>query len=280
MTIQDLLTLGLQPREFMVACYLLTREYDGVIRATTEEVATVLDSGYSTAARSLALLVERGVFDRPARGVFIPRELSVGRVSGPELSVERDLKYVQQSIKPINRYVSVDDPNGSSTLGASALKGISIVNRYDYESEGNDISVVGIDGPPPAPAKKPDRKRNLKYHRTVPREKWDEAFVSKEFRHRMTMERPDIRDVGVDSRSLILALREFRKTYAVSVSTMATAVDMFFDKGRAASLSVDDVPYKRFLAYLLDHVRGIEDMHVTPADQKASRDAWEAILNG
>ncbi len=264
----------------MVACYLLTREYDGVIRATTEEVATVLDSGYSTAARSLALLVERGVFDRPARGVFIPRELSVERVLEPELSVERDLKYIQQSIKPINRYVSVDDPNGSSTLGASALKGISIVSRYDYESEGNDISVVGLDGPPPAPAKKPDRKRNLKYHRTVPREKWDEAFVSKEFRHRMTMERPDMRDVGVDSKTMTLALRTISKSYSISVSTMATAVDMFFDKGRAAALSVDDVPYKRYLAYLINHVRGIEDMQVTPDDQTASRNAWEALING
>ena len=50
----------------------------------------------------------------------------------------------------------------------------------------------------------------------------------------MVLECPDIRDVGVDSRNLTRGLHDFRSNYGITVATMATAVDLFFDTGRAA----------------------------------------------
>ena len=127
--------------------------------------------------------------------------------------------------------MEVSDPNGSLTSGASAGKR---TRKYDYENEGSDIGVVGRTGPAPSLPERSTRKHDLKVHRTIPREKWDETFVAKEFRHRMVLECPDIRDVGVDSQNLIRGLQDFRSNYGITVTTMATAVDLFFDTGRAA----------------------------------------------
>ena len=305
--IDDLLLLKLQPREFMVACTILSKLQDGVMRVTTEEVAQTIGSVYSTAAKSIVILIDMGVFTRPNRGSYLLGKLSVGRVfvepPSPKLSVGRVLPVEPISTKlsvgrvlppklsvgrvswPISstsskeasRSGSVSDPNGSLTSGASAGKR---TRKYDYENEGSDIGVVGRTGPAPSLPERSTRKHDLKVHRTIPREKWDEAFVAKEFRHRMVLECPDIRDVGVDSKNLTRGLQGFRNNFGVTVATMATAVDLFFDTGRAASLSVGDVPYRRFLAYLRDHTRSIEDTQVTPEEQAETKKAWEDILNG
>ena len=123
--------------------------------------------------------------------------------------------------------MEVSDPNGSLTSGASAGKRTL---KYDYESEGSDIGVVGRTGPAPSLPERSTRKHDLKVHRTIPREKWDEGFVAREFRHRMVLECPDIRDVGVDSRNLTRGLHDFRSNYGITVATMATAVDLFLTR--------------------------------------------------
>ena len=131
--------------------------------------------------------------------------------------------------------MEVSDPNGSLTSGASAGKRTL---KYDYESEGSDIGVVGRTGPAPSLPERSTRKHDLKVHRTIPREKWDEAFVAREFRHRMVLECPDLRDVGVASRNLIRDLHDFRSNYGITVATMATAVDLLTRVGRRVIGSV------------------------------------------
>jgi len=236
---------------------------------TTEQVAQTIGSVYSTAAKSIAILIEMGVFTRqPNRGSYLLGEVSVGRLQPveplpPEVSVGRlevsggrlPRSISRTSSKEASRSGEVSDPNGSLTSGASAGKR---TRKYDYESEGSDIGVVGRTGPAPSLPERSTRKHDLKVHRTIPREKWDEGFVAKEFRHRMVLERPDIRDVGVDSKSLIRGLQDFRSNYGITVATMATAVDLFLTRvGRRVIGSVRAVQGIRRRACL--HVDALLD---------------------
>lgn len=258
-TVNDLLAMDLPPMEFKAACFMLTHDDHGVVRMETQMVADVLKVAPSTARKVIANLVEIGLFTRPSRGVFLTTERSVESVSTDERSVASDLRYVQVADIATMSYGSKEEPDGSSFSGGSApvkgMKGVQIM-PIDYD-EGDDLGGIGFIGERPAKTKPSRRKRDLKYHRLTPRDKWDMAYVVKEFRHRMTLERPDILGVGVDSRSFLVVLNTWGRDHDLSPQDAATAVDLFFDSDIVQTLKETPAPYKVFLQFLQDQYRTI-----------------------
>ena len=99
------------------------------------------------------------IVNAPNRGSYVLGEVSVGRLPRSISST---------SSQEASKSMEVSDPNGSLTSGASAGKR---TRKYDYETEGDDIGVVGRTGPAPSLPKRSTRKHDLKVHRTIPRGK-------------------------------------------------------------------------------------------------------------
>lgn len=251
MDASDLFAYDLNPSEFMAACYMLASARDGVVRMHADEVAQVLKCSRASAYRVLSGLVDKGLFARPTSGVFLVNSVS---------PVRQEVPPVSQSVSPVrqNRYVYVADygyrSSGLATdllrksVGVQAPVKGDIELRYDYESEGDDLFGIGaIDRPTPKP--KRNRRAEIKYHRTVPREDWDMTHVAKEFRHRLATMRPDL-SMDSDTPRLLEVLRVWQGQNGVTPQEMAATVDNFWnDADRARTMRAEPAPWRQFLQF-------------------------------
>lgn len=246
MDASDLFKYDLTPREFMAACFMLACSREGVSRVRTEEIQELLHCSRATAYRTLSELVEKGLFAHPSAGVFIVNDVSVQR---------QTVSPMRQTVSPVrqNQYVYVADydhkTNSHATdllrksVGVRAPLRGDIEVRYDYENEGGDLLGIGaIDRPDPKP--KRNRRSEIKYHRTVPREHWGMDHVAKEFRHRLATMRPDLA-MDSNSKELLQVLRVWQGSYGVTVMEMADAVDRFWEDPQ--SVRSEPAPWRQFL---------------------------------
>ena len=269
--IKDLFALGLTSQEFHAAAYMLGHARFGRIDMPTSNIAEVLQCSEVTARRVLVKLVEIGLFIRPSRGVFFVEKVQPKR-SPVIVSTDKRSPVIE------NKYVYVDDivtittsklvePNGSTNLGGCApLMGKMKVRIMPIEyDDGEHLGGVGKPDTPTAKEnRRAKRKRDLTFHRLVPRDQWDTAFVVKEFRHRMAISRPDILGGGVNGHTMLTVLRTWERDNGLSVQDMATAVDQFFDSsGMVPTLSEKPHAYRVFLSYLQGQYRTILASDIT-----------------
>lgn len=262
LSVEPLLHMGLSPQQFMAACVLLESLDGDTAQASIEDVASALGSSYSTAARVVNSLVEIGVFLRPMRGVILLPQLSPVRVQTSN-DVDTTLtgensKYVQQTrVTSSHMTLALEEPNGSSNLGAAppTTKGIHIMPISI--DDGDDLGGVGMTEPRKIAPKKRPRKEIVKFHRLTPREQWDMTLVAKEFRHRLTLARPDILGGAGDGKSLTAALNKWQQDHGLTPMIAADAVDSFFDSDVVSTLKESPSPYQVFLRFLQKNYRSI-----------------------
>ena len=286
MTVDELLSMGLTPVEFTAACVMLTRADGDVVRASVDQIAGTMNCSRSTAHRAVQNLISRGLFQRVANGVYLvhgvkakvpPTGQEVPPV-GQKVSPAGQRGYVYQDDMTTSRHMSIEEPKGSSISGGTPLKGMERELPNNYIDDGDGLFGVGRTSPPPARKTRHSRKRDLKYHRLTPREQWTVAFVAKEFRHRMTLARPDILGGGVDGASLTKVLNLWHREHDLSVEDMVTAVDLFFENAETiAALSETPAPYRIFLRFLQTQYRSITASQITD-DWIASLDAQMETL--
>lgn len=256
-SINELLDLDLTPMQFKTACWLLTREREGVIYATSPEAAEALSCSVPTAKRVLAELVGKGVFVRLRRGSLAVRardhERSKRITDEPKGSPVIPPKYVYVDYMAVS-HKSLVEPNGSTNSGGFApVKGMKKkLGRYDYETEGDDIGGVGLTEDRPVPRRR-SRKDDLKFHRLTPREEWDMVFVAKEFRHRVLTDRRDLLGGGrIETRRLAAVLNKWRLDHGLTPEQAVDMVDQFFtDPDRVTALGTHD-PLGVLLRFMQD----------------------------
>ena len=125
----------------------------------------------------------------------------------------------------------------------------------DYD-DGEGLFGVGMTEPKKERARA-KRKKDLNFHRLVPRDQWDVTFVVKEFRHMMYLKRPDILGIGVDSKSMATALNIWRRDHDLQIADIITAMDLFFEGDTPSMLRETPKPYTVFLRFLQDQYRSI-----------------------
>lgn len=266
MTVDDLLGMGLNPREFMASCVLLSRSEGTLVTVSVQELSEVLGCSYSMAAKTVAKLVEIGLFVRPARGTLLIRELSPVRVQEPStLRGESSWLVSGDDMVDMSTWTK-EEPDGSSFLGGVApippssggtRKKVSII-PIEYDEPDPEVGIGRLPGDVPAPRRRRTRREEMKFHRLTPVEDWDVGHVVKEFRHRMTLARPDILGVGGNSKNLSAALSTWSLDHGLAVRDMVTAVEMFFgNDDLVRGLSESPAPYRVFLSFLQSQYRGI-----------------------
>lgn len=251
MDASDLFAYDLTPSEFMAACFMLACAREGVVRVRTAEIEAVLKCSRATAKRVVASLVDKGLFARPANEVFI---VNAGKSGSPMSPAGSPVSLAGSPMSP-ERYVYVADygyrSSGPATdllrksVGVQAPVKGDVELRYDYESEGENLFGIGaIDRPAPKP--KRNRRTEIKYHRTVPREDWDMTHVAKEFRHRLATARPDLA-MDSDTPRLLEVLRVWQGAYEVTPQEMAEAVDRFWED--PSKVRPEPAPWRQFLQF-------------------------------
>lgn len=269
-TVNDLLTLRLTPNEFMAATYILTQTQEGTARISPENVAKVLGCSYPTAVRVVSSLVEKGVFSRPKRGILEVHTVKDERspvIVADEVTITSDRSRVSHVVDMVDmRHVSLVEPDGSTNSGgtpqSAVQKTMGKIMPISYD-DGDDLGGFGLTEPRTQQKTRTQRKRELKFHRLVPREDWQMAHVVREFRMRLVHARPDILG-GTDGHRMQAALSTWKSDHGLTPQDAATAVDMFFDTpALVADLKENPAAYKYFLRFLQTQYRAIQASEVT-----------------
>jgi len=124
-----------------------------------------------------------------------------------------------------------------------------------------------------------DRKPIPRYHRKVPREQWTPGFLLKEWKHQMTLLRPDVINRGMDARAFNKVLKQYRTEHGVSVAEVAATMDLFFaDRTQVAGLSNEVPAWKVFITYLKRHIDRVRALAPTVSETDPDQQMREAGL--
>jgi hypothetical protein len=279
MTDYDLLTLGLTPEEITTALYMRNRMLDGVIYASTADLAALLGCSDRNARRVVASLLEKGLIARSGRSQYVP----VLAADGTEVAAKRTPVSANSSVyltsKASTEAVTPTASNEAVVGGAAPVKGVEVIKektvaRYDYETEGNDIGGVGFIGERPTPpAKKPKVQQ---YRNLVPREQWSMDDVVADFRQRVLPfvqekieswhDLPNLRGNHTGGNSMMFVLKGWQRE-GLSPQDVATLLDDFLADERETSKITNALPaYKLALAYIQRNIDTLLGKKVSPAD--------------
>jgi len=289
-TVNDLLRMRLNPEQFMAASIVIARQTAGTSSLRINDVAEVMGCSRSSAHRALKSLIELGLVKKVSNGVYIfhsvkmrphraepeiPRAGKVFPIGGKNIPRVGKTGYVYQDDKTTSRQGSLEETNVSSNSGGAPLKGKRSSMNFDFD-DGDDLTGFGLLEERPGKEVRrrqgrEERRYDLKYHRTVPREEWDMGHVVKEFKHRMAMARSDILGGGTDHLALTKTLHLWSVDHDLTLMDIISAIDLFFaDPVRVTALSERPMPYKVFLSFLQNHYR---DSHTV-----SDNDDWLAGL--